>query len=88
MSKVEIYTKDYCQFCARAKALLDAKGVPFTEYDITYDAEGQQEAIERSGGFTVPQILIDGRPLGGSGELAELEETGDLDRLLNVPVAA
>ena len=35
MNEVEIYTKDYCPYCAQAKALLTAEGVPFTEIDVT-----------------------------------------------------
>ena len=35
MAKVEIYTKAWCGYSARAKALLQGKGVDFEEYDIT-----------------------------------------------------
>ena len=83
MAKVEIYTKDYCPFCHRAKALLAAKGVRFEEYEITSDAARQREMIERSGRFTVPQIFIDGHHVGGSDDLDAADRSGELDRLLS-----
>ena len=85
---VEIYTKDYCPFCHRAKALLDARGVAYTEYDVTHDAAGQAEMRARSGGFTVPQVFIHATPIGGSDDLAELARSGELDALLDHHVAA
>ncbi|MEM6421800.1 MAG: glutaredoxin 3 [Pseudomonadota bacterium] len=82
MAKVEIYTKDYCPFCHRAKALLAGKGVTFTDYDVTHDRAGFAEMVERSGGVTVPQVFVDGRLIGGSDDLAALEARGGLDPLL------
>ena len=79
---VEIYTKDYCPFCHRAKALLDAKRVPYLEHDVTHDAAGAAEMRARSGGFTVPQVFVDGTPIGGSDDLAALAQSGELDTLL------
>ncbi|QLC23363.1 glutaredoxin 3 [Parasphingopyxis sp. CP4] len=84
MAKVEIYTKFLCGYCARAKNLLESKGVAFEEFDITMDAPKRDEMLERSnGGLTVPQIFIDGRHVGGSDELAALERAGELDSLLS-----
>ena len=82
MPKVEIYTKDYCPYCMRAKHLLETKGVRFEEYEITNDADGQRDMIQRSGRRTVPQIFIDGVHLGGSDDLIEANRNGQLDRLL------
>jgi len=85
MSHVEIYTKDYCGYCSRAKALLRDKGVAFEEYDITMGGPRRAEMIERSnGGMTVPQIFIDGRHVGGSDDLSALERAGKLDPLLGL----
>ncbi len=75
---IEIYTKDYCPYCHRAKKTLDARGLAYTEYDITFDLRGQREMVERTSGRTVPQIIIDGKPIGGSDELAYLDKTGNL----------
>ena len=82
MTKVVLYTKDYCGFCAQAKALLNSKGAEFTEIDVTHDADLQAEMIERSGRLTVPQIFIDGRHVGGFDDLAALDAAAGLDPLL------
>lgn len=85
MTKVEIYTKAFCGYCARAKALLESKGVPFEEYDITMGGPKRTEMLERSnGGVTVPQIFIDGRHIGGSDDMAALNRQGKLDPLLGL----
>ena len=83
MARVELYTKATCPYCARARRLLDDKGVGYDEYEISQDSDKRAEMIQRSNGrTTVPQIFIDGRHVGGSDDLAELESTGRLDPLL------
>jgi glutaredoxin 3 len=83
MSKVEIYTKFTCGFCFRAKALLEKKNVSFEETDISMGGSKREEMIQRSGGrMTVPQIFIDDRHIGGSDDLAALDQSGELDALL------
>lgn len=82
MPNVIVYTKDYCPFCRHAKALLRSKNVEFEETDITHDERLQEEIRQRSGRRTVPQVFIDGRPVGGFEELRQLDATGELDRLL------
>ncbi len=82
MKRIEIYTKDWCGFSVRAKALLDAKGLDYHEIDVTEDSVREREMIARSGRLTVPQVFIDGEPVGGSDDLAGLEATGALDRIL------
>ncbi len=80
---VEIYTKWGCPYCYRAMALLEEKGVAFTEYDITMGGSKRAEMIERApGSTTVPQIFIDGTLIGGSDALMALESRGDLNALL------
>ncbi|MCB2013918.1 MAG: glutaredoxin 3 [Sphingobium sp.] len=83
MTHVEIYTKAFCGYCSRAKALLNSKGVEFEEYDITMGGPKRLEMLERAnGGITVPQIFIDGQHVGGSDDLAVLEAQGKLNALL------
>jgi glutaredoxin 3 len=83
MARIEIYTKFMCPYCARAKKLLDAKGVPYEETEISMEPGKREEMIQRAAGrTTVPQIFIDGRHVGGSDELAELDREGGLDPLL------
>ncbi len=83
MAKVEIYTKSWCGYSAGAKALLDAKGVPYTDIDVTADPDTELAMIERAGAYTGPQIFIDGRGVGGYDELSALDVRGQLDSLLD-----
>jgi glutaredoxin 3 len=83
MAQIEIYTKMFCPYCTRAKALLQAKGASFAETDITMGGPDRAVMIERAGGrSTVPQIFIDGRHIGGCDELVALDRAGGLDPLL------
>lgn len=82
MAKVEVYASMWCGFCHRAKALLKQKGVQFIEYDVDGDPGGRRQMMERGGGRTVPQIFIDGKPVGGCDDLYALEAAGKLDPLL------
>jgi glutaredoxin 3 len=83
MKKIEIYTKAFCPYCARAMRLLDSKGVQVEEFDITMGGPKRAEMLERANGrSTVPQIFIDGKHIGGSDELAALDRAGELDILL------
>jgi glutaredoxin 3 len=83
--KIEIYTKWGCGFCVRAKALLDAKGVSYTEYDITMGGPKRTEMLARvPGATTVPQVLVDDRPLGGCDDLHALDRSGKLDALIGL----
>ncbi len=82
-ANVEIYTKFACPYCVRAKQLLDSKGVPYTEYDITMGGAKRDEMLARvPDAQTVPQILINDTPIGGSDDLRALENQGKLDALL------
>ncbi len=66
--------------------LLRSKGVRFEEIDVTDDAEMRDKLIQMTGGRrTVPEIFINGRLVGGYDELAAMERTGELDRLLAAP---
>ena len=79
MSQIEIYTTPYCPYCIAAKELLKRKGAAFTEIDVSRDSKRRAEMTERaSGGYTVPQIFIDGRGVGGYTELSSLSRTGKL----------
>ncbi len=84
MPKVIVYTRDYCAFCRHAKALLNSKGVDFEEIDISQDEAMQEKVWQLSHRRTVPQIFVDGRPLGGFEELRELDTSGELDEILNI----
>ena len=84
MSKVEIYTWQYCPFCIRAKFLLKKKNINFTEYKIDGDEDARALMSERAHGrSTLPQIFIDNKGIGGCDDLYTLENENKLDALLN-----
>ncbi|XUY28749.1 glutaredoxin 3 [Agrobacterium sp. rho-8.1] len=82
MASVTIYTRDFCGFCARAKALLESKGVDFTEYNATTNPDYRQEMMNKSGGNTFPQIFIGEKHVGGCDDLHALDRDGKLDAFL------
>jgi glutaredoxin 3 len=80
---IVMYSKSWCPYCERARALLKHKGVTFQEIDIETQPGQREDMIRRSGGqYTVPQIFIGERHVGGSDELYELDAAGGLDPLL------
>jgi len=83
-----MYYSEWCGFCHRARALLDAKGVEWTGIDADMTAGARQEMVARGGGRTVPQIFIDDTPIGGCDELYMLDRDGRLDALLGLAGAA
>jgi glutaredoxin 3 len=82
MKTVKIYTTPICPYCIRAKRLLDTKGVPYEEIDVSGDDRARMDLAERTGMRTVPQIFIGEHHVGGSDELHALERAGKLDSLL------
>jgi glutaredoxin 3 len=83
MPEIEIYTQDWCPYCVRAKQILERKGAAFREIDAPGGSAARAEAARRAGGRTsVPQIFIDGTPIGGCDDLMALERAGGLDKLL------
>ena len=85
MHTVEIYTQWGCGYCTRAKALLEAKGVAYTEYDTTMDSKRRTEMVARKpDALTVPQVFIDGAAYGGSDDLHALDRAGKLDAILGI----
>ena len=82
MSQIQMYTTRWCGYCVRAKALLQSRGIPFEEIRLDDDPQFRQKLLDLTGGWTVPQILIDGRPIGGYTELWELDRSGRLGEQL------
>ena len=84
MAKIQIYTTPICPYCARAKSLLKKKGADFEEIDVFMDADARTAMEERAqGAFTVPQIFIGERHVGGCDDLYALDRAGELDPLLS-----
>jgi glutaredoxin 3 len=84
MPKVVMYTTSWCPYCRAAKSLFAAKKIQFTEIDVTQEPKLRFDMERLSGRRTVPQIFIDGNPIGGYDDASRLDASGELDRLLNV----
>ena len=83
MSEVTVYSSPFCPYCFMAKKLLNKKGVEFAEIDVMLHPSRKAEMVKLAEGrTTVPQIFIDGNPVGGFEELSALDEDGRLDAML------
>ena len=82
MARIQIYTTRWCGYCVRAKALLKGKGIDFDEISLDDDSGFRQTLFDLTGGWTVPQIVLDGEPIGGYTELWRLDREGRLDERL------
>lgn len=80
--EVVMYATGWCPYCHRARQLLAAKGVAFTEIDVENVQGARDEMRARSGRNTVPQIFVGERHLGGYDDTRALDQKGELDRLL------
>jgi glutaredoxin 3 len=78
MARIQIYTTRWCGYCERAKALLDARGIDYDEVGLDEEPTFRQRLFELTGGWTVPQIVIDGQAIGGYTELWRLDRDGVL----------
>ena len=81
MATVQMYTTRWCGYCVRAKTLLETRGIEFEEISLDDDPGFRSRRLDLTGGWTVPQILIGGRPVGGYTELWQLDRSGELERL-------
>jgi glutaredoxin 3 len=88
MPRIRIYTTRWCGFCVRAKTLLDSRGLRYEEVSVDEDPAFRQTVYDATGGWTVPQILVESadgarwQPIGGYTELWRLDREGRLDELL------
>ena len=83
-TQVEIYGTSFCRHCLAARALLDSKQIEYTEYLIDLMPLERAEMLRRCGRKKVPQILINGTPIGGDEDLMALDASGELDRILKI----
>jgi glutaredoxin 3 len=79
MARIRVYSTRWCGYCVRAKTLLEDRGIEYEEISLDNDPAFRQKLFDLTGGCTVPQILIDGRPIGGYTELWRLDRDGRLD---------
>ncbi len=80
---IEIYTWGWCPYCKAAKSLLEKKGQSYTEYDATEHDTMVEMRKRADGGTSVPQIFIDDQHIGGFDDMAALNDSGELDKLLS-----
>ena len=78
---IEVYSKDWCPYCKKAKAFLKSKGLNFEEIDIN-EGDNYEEMQKRTGNKTVPQIILNDQSLGGYDDLIALEKKGEFNQLL------
>jgi glutaredoxin 3 len=83
MARVQMYSGRWCGYCVRAKMLLEGKGIPYEEILVDEQPNFRQWLLETTGGWTIPQILIDGEPIGGYTELWRMDRDGGLDELVD-----
>jgi glutaredoxin 3 len=81
MARLTLFTTEPCSFCRNAKALLQKRGIPYEEINLAKDPEGRVELARRTGLMTFPQIVVDGRTIGGFRELLAADEEGVLAEL-------
>jgi glutaredoxin 3 len=82
VARIHVYSTRWCGYCVRAKALLESRGIEDEEVSLDGDPAFRQKLFDLTGGWTVPQILIDDKPIGGYTELWRLDRDGRLDALL------
>ena len=72
--KIEIYTVDYCPYCHKALAFFKENNIEYEQHDITQDEKAMRkklgEKFNIEGDVTVPQIIVDGKRLGGFDDIA------------------
>jgi glutaredoxin 3 len=78
MARVTMYSTRWCGYCVRAKSLLESRGIEYEEISLDDDPAFRQKLFDLTGAWTVPQILIDGHPIGGYTELWRLDRDGRL----------
>ena len=81
MARIQMYSTRWCGYCVRAKTLLESRGISFEEISLDDDPDFRRRLLDLTGGWTVPQIVIDGRPIGGYTELWQLDRSGELEHL-------
>jgi glutaredoxin 3 len=82
MREITVYTTEPCSFCARVKGLLKARGVEFSEINLSKDPVGRMELAQRTGMMSFPQVVVGDRLLGGFAEVQDAANSGALDELL------
>ncbi|MFH1673281.1 MAG: FAD-dependent oxidoreductase [Pseudomonadota bacterium] len=84
MNNVVVYSTQGCPFCSKAKSFLKEKGISFSEIEIRHGSKDWSEMKEKTGSGSLPQVLVNGEPVGGYSDLVNLEATGELNERLGL----
>ncbi len=80
--EIKIYTLSYCPYCAAAKDFFDSRGINYVEYEIDGNEEEEFRRLKKEynikGEVTAPQIIINGKRIGGYTDLIELYNSGKI----------
>jgi len=76
--EIKVYSTTWCPSCVHAKRLLSDRGLEYEEINIDEKGWSRDDLFELTGGRTVPQIVIDEKPVGGYNDLVQLDRAGDL----------
>ena len=76
--EIKVYSTTWCPSCVHAKRLLSDRGLEYEEINIDEKGWNRDDLFELTGGRTVPQIVIDEKPVGGYNDLVQLDRAGDL----------
>ena len=88
MARVSMYMTNWCPYCQQAKALLSSLGIEWNEINIELEGLSRVDLANLTGGYTVPQIVVNGQNLGGYSELYALHHSGELQKLLQTNLEA
>jgi glutaredoxin 3 len=82
MSQVTVYSTEPCSYCARVKGLLKARGIEFSEINLSKDPDGRAALARETGMRSFPQVIVDGQLIGGFTDVQAAAESGRLDEIL------
>ena len=75
---IKIYSTSWCGPCKNVKRLLEERGLSYVEIDIEEIGWSRDDLYDLTGGRTVPQIIINEKPIGGYDDLLKLDREGKL----------
>ncbi len=82
VAPVTIYRTRVCPYCVMAARLLQGKGIEFEEIYLDGAHDKRRELEAKTNWFTVPQVFVGDRFIGGFTELATIDRNGELQRML------
>ena len=82
MAKIKVYSKNPCPYCVAAKNFLEDKGVAFDIVDLTGKMDEMMKIKSQTGWSTFPIIMINEKLIGGYTDMKDLDESGELDKML------